>query len=55
MKKTRDLNLRITTETEAILFAAQAAMIHRLKKKVTMTDVIEEGLRLVAKREKVGK
>lgn len=51
--RTSDLNLRITIETRELIVAAQAAMMAKLKRKVTMTEVIEEGVRLVAKREKV--
>ncbi len=57
MKRERQsvLSIRVTSEANAKLLGLQAALIVKLGRKVTMTDVIERAIDLLAKREKVGK
>ena len=47
------VSLRVTTEFRQTIEAVAAIMTRKQKRRVTLTDVLEDGIRLVAKREGV--
>jgi hypothetical protein len=53
VKRQKTLSFKVTEAAEAMLLGLQVALTAKLSRPVSKTDVVEEALLLLAKREKV--